>query len=225
MAPPNRKEFVERAMAKLSAHLRVHTSQMEDVRRRTLPYIRDEFPDKQDWMLMVKTERTPDFIPVDILWHLPSGHHVDVNTADDVGGDMRQIKAAWTDNKINARQKNGQWKPISVDDAKLQPLIDARPAPEEPPAPSDTHRYVGGGNDTGTCDQCGQSRDAAVHAVPEGRVRHNYDGGEHDTGVCDVCGQTRAAAIHQAAPSEPTGDHEQRLTALESWARSLSFPK
>jgi hypothetical protein len=69
----------------------------------------------------------------------------------------------------------------------------------DPPA-AETHRYDGGGNDTGKCDRCGQPRAAAVHAIPEAGRQHAYDGGEHDTGVCDICGQAGGAAIHGGGP-------------------------
>lgn len=62
------------------------------------------------------------------------------------------------------------------------------------PVPSTTHRYDGGGNDTGTCDTCGQSRFHAVHATPQSKVAHVYDGGEQDTGLCDIC---------QLGPNDP----------------------
>lgn len=143
MSAPDHREHVKRALEKLSAHLVVHKSQMDDVRRRTLPYIRNEFPDTEDWALMVKTERNPPFITVDILWHLPTGEHVDVNTAETlkINGrdtDQRRIKPAWKNQGINDRQKNGQWKPISVEAANLAPLGPAPiPNPGEPPTKPD----------------------------------------------------------------------------------------
>ena len=54
-----------------------------------------------------------------------------------------------------------------------------------PEVPANTHKYIGGGNDTGTCDACGRSRMDPVHLV--NRNPHAYDGGEHDTGQCDIC--------------------------------------
>lgn len=65
------------------------------------------------------------------------------------------------------------------------------------PGEADTHLYMGGGNDTGTCDACGQSRFDAVHAIPQSRAKHVYNGGEQDSGLCDVCQKGAADAIHQ----------------------------
>jgi hypothetical protein len=65
-----------------------------------------------------------------------------------------------------------------------------------------THRYQGGGNDTGTCDVagCGKSRQEAVHAVPEGQVQgHEPWQGEDGIGPCDLCGREVGDAFHEKA--------------------------
>lgn len=78
--------------------------------------------------------------------------------------------------------------------------------PVTPPPPSgDTHRYVGGGNDTGTCDDCGKPKLDPVHAVPEGKVKgHTPWLGEDGKGDCDLCFQPVSAPIHQKdVPVDP----------------------
>lgn len=91
------------------------------------------------------------------------------------------------------------------------------PVGSAPPPPADTHVYVGGGNDTGTCDLCGKSRFDAVHAVPQSKVPHTYDGGEQDTGLCDICQKPPSDAIHGSAPPPPppNSDLEMRVAHLE----------
>jgi hypothetical protein len=85
----------------------------------------------------------------------------------------------------------------------------ANPVGGAQPAPAATHLYIGGGNDTGTCDNCGRSRFDAIHAIPESKIPHTYDGGEQDTGLCDICQKARADALHapqtpQQPPAPPT---------------------
>ena len=67
-----------------------------------------------------------------------------------------------------------------------------------PQRPENTHKYIGGGNDTGTCDVCNRSRMDPVHLVNPNP--HAYDGGEHDTGQCDICQKRKDDPIHQQAP-------------------------
>ena len=83
------------------------------------------------------------------------------------------------------------------------------------PGQGDTHLYIGGGNDTNTCDTCGKSRFDAIHAIPQSKAKHIYNGGEQDTGLCDICQQASVAAIHDLKPPpdppdepEPTVKHE-----------------
>lgn len=72
------------------------------------------------------------------------------------------------------------------------------PVDPPPPTPGATHRYVGGGNDTGTCDECGAPRVSDVHRIPEGKVKgHTPWLGEDNKGDCDLCFQPVSAAIHQ----------------------------
>jgi hypothetical protein len=92
------------------------------------------------------------------------------------------------------------------------------PIPGEPgtiPPVGNTHRYVGGGNDTGTCDQCGQPRVSDIHRVPEGKVPHTPYLGEDGIGDCDLCFKPVSDPIHSGTVP-PTGDLEQRVEALEA---------
>lgn len=86
-----------------------------------------------------------------------------------------------------------------------------------PQPPDSTHKYDGGGNDTGICDVCGQDRHAAVHKIPAAAQPHAYDGGEQDTGLCDVCQKPLSDTIHASGitPVPPDSDLEQRVDALE----------
>jgi hypothetical protein len=65
-------------------------------------------------------------------------------------------------------------------------IMPLNPDTGQPPA-SETHRYRGGGNDTGNCDDCGQRWDSDVHRIPEGFKPHAYDGGEDGAGRCEIC--------------------------------------
>jgi hypothetical protein len=87
-----------------------------------------------------------------------------------------------------------------------------------PPPPGTTHKYIGGGNDTGTCDVCGMSRFDPVHAIPESTVAHAYDGGEQDTGLCDVCQKPKMDALHGGivTPPPPDGDQAAAIQKLRT---------
>jgi hypothetical protein len=76
------------------------------------------------------------------------------------------------------------------------------------PIPGDTHRYMGGGNDTGTCDECGKPRMDAVHHVPEGRAPHTPWRGEDEKGDCDIClGPVEGNPLHgNVIPGGPGDD-------------------
>jgi len=67
-------------------------------------------------------------------------------------------------------------------------------------SPAATHKYVGGGNDTGECDVCHKPRFDPAHAIPESKTNHAYDGGEQDTGLCDICQKAKDDPIHAPAP-------------------------
>lgn len=83
------------------------------------------------------------------------------------------------------------------------------PVPSPEPEPGETHRYIGGGRDSGVCDECKRPRLDPVHRVPEGLVPHAYWGGEDGVGLCDLClDQPKGAAIHQPPPLEPQPDPE-----------------
>lgn len=103
----------------------------------------------------------------------------------------------------------------------------ALPGAPAPPPAGPTHRYMGGGNDTGTCDQCGQARVSDVHRVPDGRVPHTAWLGEDGTGDCDLCFQPADALIHDLTgpgiPPErpPSGDLEARVRELETWRAAV----
>lgn len=105
---------------------------------------------------------------------------------------------------------------VSVGSADAKPTwnnigenTDANRPWAEPPAPDgdddngepptgDTHRYIGGGNDTGICDECGRPKLDAVHRVPEGKIKgHTPWQGEDGKGDCDLCFQPVNADIHK----------------------------
>lgn len=78
--------------------------------------------------------------------------------------------------------------------------------PVDPPPSGATHRYDGGGHDTGECDICHKSRFDPIHAIPESKVKHTYDGGEQDTGLCDVCQKDADDPIHDMSEPEEPGE-------------------
>src|SRR5207247_475086 len=71
-----------------------------------------------------------------------------------------------------------------------------------------THKYDGGGNDTGECDVCHKSRFDPVHQIPMSKVTHAYDGGEQDTGLCDVCQKPQDDPIHRVVPDPPNNTND-----------------
>lgn len=93
----------------------------------------------------------------------------------------------------------------------------APPKTDAPTPDPTTHKYVGGGNDTGTCDECDLSRFNVIHAIPESKVPHIYDGGEQDTGLCDICQKPHEDSIHTGNPPpedcQEWIDEVTRLTA------------
>lgn len=68
----------------------------------------------------------------------------------------------------------------------------------------ETHRYIGGGNDTGDCDQCHRPKGDRVHAVPEGKVKHQPWQGEDGKGDCDLCMKPVSDSIHSVVFEPPT---------------------
>ena len=84
----------------------------------------------------------------------------------------------------------------------------APPTPDGEEPTVETHKYIGGGNDSGTCDRadCKKSRFDAVHKTALSKVPHPYDPGENGTGPCDECTQDEAAAIHQSLIPDPDSE-------------------
>jgi hypothetical protein len=91
---------------------------------------------------------------------------------------------------------------------------DTTPEPPDPP-PTGTHLYIGGGNDTGICDECGLSRFDDIHKIPESQRPHGYDGGEQDTGLCDICQLAEPDPIHHGG-DPPPGDCSQWIAQVEA---------
>lgn len=100
-----------------------------------------------------------------------------------------------SDNIING-ERNGYWTPALWSD------LDAN-VPTPPPADG-THRYIGGGNDTGTCDDCKRPKLDPVHHVPEGKVPHVPWLGEDGKGDCDLCFQPVLTFPIHILPVPPT---------------------
>jgi len=82
---------------------------------------------------------------------------------------------------------------------------------------SDVHKYVGGDNDTGICDECGRPRTDPVHAVAPPNVKHEYHGGGQDSGLCDICQKPKDDPIH-VGHSDTLA---QKVVALEAKVQAL----
>lgn len=133
-----------------------------------------------------------------------------------------KAKPAWTWDRYKEGAQKGQLAYRYDETDAVEPDFDVT----DPPA-ADTHRYDGGGNDTGKCDRCGKGRGDAVHNVPEAARPHAYDGGEHDTGVCDICGLARNVPIHGGGPPPvppPTGrlSYQRWLEASTTISQKLT---
>ena len=115
---------------------------------------------------------------------------------------------------LNTNKPSWQWHAAPTTGPLAAPFnFDGPDVPE-------THRYVGGGSDTGICDQCGRPRTDPVHAVLQSTVAHEYDGGEHDTGVCDICQKPKDDPIHTKGQGSSDA-LAPRLAALEARVRAL----
>ena len=79
-------------------------------------------------------------------------------------------------------------------------LLGEEPDPDPDPDPGDTHKYIGGGNDTDQCDECGKSRFDPVHEIPASKKPHAYDPGENGSGLCDVCQMEEGYVLHHDEP-------------------------
>ena len=91
---------------------------------------------------------------------------------------------------LNTNQPSWQWHSNLI----TAPL--AAPFTLEAPPVNEAHKYIGGDNDTGICDQCGRPRTDPVHEIHPPTVRHAYDGGGQDTGLCDICHMPKDDPIH-----------------------------
>lgn len=130
-----------------------------------------------------------------------------------VAGNFHLIDAISSSNSADARPG---WNDIGENGNSARPWV-------EPPVPSgdvvdppvgETHKYDGGGHDTGECDICHKSRFDPIHAIPESKIKHTYDGGEEDTGLCDICQKDADDPIHGPGdppidpPIDPTKPHQ-----------------
>lgn len=139
MADINLKASVEATLQRFAAHLVQPLNRVEFVRRQILVEVLKAFPKPHEWALLQKTERgDPPFYPSDVGWYLPSGEHYDVLTDKAVTGNpnVRRIAAAWVNNGIHERMRDGRWVPVKVADAVgIPPLPGATPEPEPEPEP------------------------------------------------------------------------------------------
>ena len=178
------------------------------------------------------TEQPKTAIPISVDWliHRPSGK----------GGDFLVDAPGLGD---SGERMPGQAKPSQPtgEAADMSRFVVAVNPGDEPPR---THRYIGGGNDTGICDDCEKPKADPVHEVPEGKVPHQPWLGEDGIGDCDLCMKPVTHSIHivlQQHISEggglfcsrcgkpasdpihiqPTGDLEARVVGLEGKAAEL----
>lgn len=149
-------------------------------------------------------------------WTLPDGRNcatdiVTVKPTNDAGkvvaGNFVLVDAIVSVGSPDARPA---WMVLGPNEDNSRPWMQP-PTPEGgnvEPEPGPTHRYEGGGNDTGVCDKCGRSRFDAIHLIPQSQIKHDYDGGEQDTGLCDICQKGAADPIH-ASKEEPDDPGEE----------------
>jgi hypothetical protein len=213
MSMPNRSKEVKEICARYPQAFGPPDATVDKRRRLLIPIICRELNtvDGDNWFLLNRLDRNdddprPGRLTSDVLVWKPTKEHVDVLSAS---GGMWGVHPAITDRQW-LLDKWSDWP--SWDDVS--------PTPTPVPVPGATHRYNGGGNDTDTCDHCGQPRAAVVHAVPEAKLPHAYDGGEQDTGACDICGLPRDASLHAAEPDKPApvpheGTVDQKLDGLK----------
>lgn len=126
---------------------------------------------------------------------------------------LKPVNGAGQVLQIDAVSGNGYpdahvgWSPIDFNPERTweePPHPSAGPVDPTPPPTGKTHRYIGGGHDTGTCDECGQPKFSPIHLVPEGALPHKPWQGEDGVGDCDICFQPVDAAIHNT--TDP-GEH------------------
>lgn len=140
MSAPERSEEVRRVIERF-AHLTTWPAEdAEDRRRRFLPVLIEEMPagERANWGVLLKTERTPPYIPSDILVWRPTMEHVDVLSDREVSPGTWQIRAAWKNHGAigkapGTENKVGKWVWLDVRDAKIPPI--EPPKPPEPPEP------------------------------------------------------------------------------------------
>lgn len=189
--PPNRKSVVETVYARGGFDITTHDGCGRLVEA-VLPEL--DALDPGEWFHLKKSpgQNRYNGHAVDGGVHGPTGYFIDF-----IGSSASpNAKIAWSLD----RKSDGGPRYKGRTDLFLPARLDGSPTPVPQP-PADTHRYDGGGNDTGTCDRCGQLRSAAVHQTPESQLPHSYDGGEQDTGLCDICGQPRDGVLHGSQPT------------------------
>lgn len=196
MSTPNRFEIVQRVFAEHRDLARENTG--ASCGRLTEHVAIALSEDDDGWGLLSKSPGQNQFNghAVDAVIYKATQQVVDVIAGAGAREDGENQDAAPTWIEQPKRPDNNWMAPIGVT---------PRPPgqPPTPPAPDGTHQYAGGGNDTGTCDQCGRPRTDPVHAIPKSKVAHAYDGGEQDTGLCDVCQKPREDAIHETTAPGP----------------------
>ena len=204
---PNRSALVKQIAARYPQAFGKPDETLDARRRLLIPIICKECNklDNDQWALLNRMDRSDEDpkigrLAADILVWLPTKEHVDVLSSS---GAMWEEHPPITDT---------EWKFESPD---KWPSWDNQSLPTE----GTTHKYNGGGHDTGICDDCGQIRGSEVHAIPESKVNHTYDGGEQDTGTCDICGQGRNSLLHNPVlepPVVPEPVPNETLTHLQT---------
>lgn len=137
-------------------------------------------------------------------WKLPDGRSIATDIVavrpTDGAGNVVPGEHAVVDTivSVGSAEARPSWMVHGVNEDSSRPWMEP-PLPEgKIPEPGDgTHRYIGGGNDTGECDTCGRGRMDPVHKVPEAEDPHEYDGGEQDTGQCDICQKGPDDPLHR----------------------------
>lgn len=136
---PNRSNEVANIVNSFPECLIVHKSEADERRRQFLRPIVEQLNsiDNDKWGVLIKTDKNPDFIPVDIIVWKDTLEHIDVNTAKLIPGkpDMREIKPVWVNHGVIPPNKQQHWLWLDIAASGIENLDCASIPNPIPPIP------------------------------------------------------------------------------------------
>lgn len=134
MNAPDRRTQVRSIINSYGNYLLCLNTEADDRRRRLLRPVCEQLNliDNGKWGVLLKTDKNPDYIPVDVIVWLDTLEHIDISTTKDIVGTSNvSIQPVWVN---HGKVPKPEWKWLAIENSGI-PEIDDPITPIPPVTP------------------------------------------------------------------------------------------